>query len=79
MTTITRGEQSVTSESIMNYSNENKQAYPAIAADKKNLKFRVVEKVFVAHSNGCMFDDAVTAAVPNIHTLDKLAELGILT
>ena len=45
VTTITRGEQSVTSESVMNYSNENNQAYPSTNLSKKNLKFRVVEKV----------------------------------
>ena len=45
VTTITRGEQSVTSESVMNYSNENNQSYPSINNSKKNLKFRVVEKV----------------------------------
>merc|ERR1719367_2493185 len=44
VTTITRGEQSVTSESVMNYSNENNQAYPSTNLSKKNLKFRVVEK-----------------------------------
>ena len=45
VTTITRGEQSVTSESVLNYSNENKHSYPAINNNKKNLKFRVVEQV----------------------------------
>ena len=45
VTTITRGEQSVTSESVLNYSNENAQSYPSISNSKKNLKFRVVEKV----------------------------------
>ena len=45
VTTITRGEQSVTSESVMNYSNENSQAYPTTSMSKKNLKFRVVEQV----------------------------------
>ena len=45
VTTITRGEQSVSSESVMNYSNENNQAYPSTNLSKKNLKFRVVEKV----------------------------------
>lgn len=45
VTTITRGEQSVTSESVLNYSNDNKQAYPSTDHHKKNLKFRVVEKV----------------------------------
>ena len=45
VTTITRGEQSVTSESVLNYSNENKQSYPSTDHHKKNLKFRVVEKV----------------------------------
>ena len=45
VTTITRGEQSVTSESVLNYSNENNQSYPSINNSKKNLKFRVVEKV----------------------------------
>ena len=45
VTTITRGEQSVTSESVLNYSNENKHSYPSLNNNKKNLKFRVVEKV----------------------------------
>ena len=45
VTTITRGEQSVSSESVLNYSNENKHSYPAINNNKKNLKFRVVEQV----------------------------------
>ena len=45
VTTITRGEQSVTSESIMRYGSDNSQAYPAVTHDKKNLKFRVVDKV----------------------------------
>ena len=45
VTTITRGEQSVTSESVMSYSSDNSQKYPAIAPDKKNLKFRVVNQV----------------------------------
>ena len=47
VTTVTRGEQSVTNESVMSYSSDNAQRYPAIAADKKSLKFRVVdEKVY---------------------------------
>ena len=45
VTTITWGEQSVTSESVLNYSNEDKHSYPSINNHKKNLKFRVVEKV----------------------------------
>lgn len=45
VTTITKGEQSVTSESIMTYGSDHGQKYPAIAHDKKNLKFRVIEKV----------------------------------
>ena len=44
VTTITRGEQSVTSETVLNYNNENKQSYPTINNNKQNLKFRVVEK-----------------------------------
>ena len=44
VTTITRGEQSVTSETVMNYSNEDKQAYPTVNNNKRNLKFRVIEK-----------------------------------
>ena len=44
VTTITRGEQSVTSETEMNYSNEDKQAYPTVNNNKRNLKFRVIEK-----------------------------------
>ena len=47
VTTITRGEQSVTSETVLNYQNENKQAYPTLNNNKQNLKFRVVEKVIV--------------------------------
>lgn len=45
VTTVTRGEQSVTSESIMRYGSDNSQNYPAVAHDKKSLKFRVVDKV----------------------------------
>ena len=45
VTTITKGEQSVTSESIMTYGSDHGQKYPALAHDKKNLKFRVIEKV----------------------------------
>jgi len=45
VTTITRGEQSVTSETVLNYQNENKQSYPTVNNNKQNLKFRVVEKV----------------------------------
>jgi hypothetical protein len=45
VTTVTRGEQSVTSESIMRYGSDNSQTYPSVAHDKKSLKFRVVDKV----------------------------------
>ena len=45
VTTVTRGEQSVTSESIMKYGSDNSQIYPAVADDKRSLKFRVVDKV----------------------------------
>lgn len=45
VTTVTRGEQSVTSESIMKYGSDNSQIYPAVAHDKRSLKFRVVDKV----------------------------------
>ena len=45
VTTVTRGEQSVTSESIMRYGSDNSQTYPAVAHDKKSLKSRVVDKV----------------------------------
>ena len=45
VTTVTRGEQSVTSESIMRYGSDNSQTYPAVGHDKKSLKFRVVDKV----------------------------------
>ena len=48
VTTITKGEQSVTSESIMTYGSDHGQKYPALAHDKKNLKFRVIEKVCVS-------------------------------
>ena len=44
VTTVTRGEQSVTNESVMTYSSDNRQRYPAIAQDKKSLKFRVVDQ-----------------------------------
>jgi hypothetical protein len=44
VTTITRGEQSVRSETVMNYSNENKDSYPSVSSNKQSLKFRVVEK-----------------------------------
>ena len=43
VTTVTRGEQSVTSESLMSYASDNAQRYPAIAPDKRSLKFRVVD------------------------------------
>ena len=45
VTTVTRGEQSVTSESIMKYGSDNSQIYPAVSHDKRSLKFRVVDKV----------------------------------
>nr|XP_040567607.1 plectin-like isoform X3 [Lepeophtheirus salmonis] len=45
ITTVTRGEQSVTSESVMSYSTDNSQKYPAIASDKRSLKFRVVDEI----------------------------------
>lgn len=45
VTTITKGEQSVTSESVMRYDSDFGQKYPAISQDKKSLKFRVIEKV----------------------------------
>ena len=45
VTTVTRGEQSVSSESIMRYGSDNSQIYPAVAHDKRSLKFRVVDKV----------------------------------
>ena len=51
VTTITRGEQSVTSESVLNYSNENKHSYPSNNHNKKNLKFRVVDKVIQTASS----------------------------
>ena len=47
-TTVTRGEQSVTSESVMSYSSDGQQRYPAIAHDKRSLKFRVVDKVCIS-------------------------------
>ena len=43
VTTVTRGEQSVTSESVMSYSTDGAQRYPAVAHDKRSLKFRVVD------------------------------------
>lgn len=44
VTTVTRGEQSVTSESVMSYASDNARRYPgAITADKKSLKFRVLD------------------------------------
>ena len=45
VTTVTKGEQSVTSESVMHYGSDNAQRYPAVTHDKKSLKFRVVDKV----------------------------------
>lgn len=45
VTTVTRGEQSITSESVMHFGSDNSQRFPAVAHDKKNLKFRVVDKV----------------------------------
>lgn len=45
VTTVTRGEQSVTSESVMRYNSDNSQMFPVPAAieSKKSLKFRVVD------------------------------------
>jgi hypothetical protein len=52
VTTVTRGEQSVTSESLLTYSSEGAQRYPVRderGGDKRNLKFRVLDqKVVVA-------------------------------
>ena len=45
VTTVTRGEQSITSESVMHFGSDNAQRYPAVAHDKKSLKFRIVDKV----------------------------------
>ncbi len=53
VTTITRGEQSVTSETVLNYQNENKQSYPTVNNNKQNLKFRVVEKVTCPPPTSC--------------------------
>jgi hypothetical protein len=44
VTTVSRGEQSVTSESVMSYASDGSHKYPAIAHDKKSLKFRVVDE-----------------------------------
>ena len=53
VTTVTRGEQSVTSESVMSYSSDGAQRYPAIAQhDKRSLKFRVVDKVCMHFGQG---------------------------
>ena len=46
VTTVTRGDQTVTSESVMHFGSDNAQKYPAVAHDKKSLKFRVVDKVY---------------------------------
>ncbi len=43
VTTVTRGEQSVTSESVMRFESGDSHRYPAIREDKKSLKFRVVD------------------------------------
>ena len=48
VTTVTRGEQSVTSESVMHFGSDNAQRYPPVGHDKKSLKFRVIDKVFEA-------------------------------
>ena len=45
VTTVTKGEQSVTSESLMTYSSDNALKYPAQKQDKRSLKFRVVDEV----------------------------------
>ena len=45
VTTITKGEQTVTSESVMRYDSDFGQKYPAISQDKKSLKFRVIDQV----------------------------------
>ena len=47
VTTITRGEQSVRSETVLNYSSENKDSYPHVNTNKQSLKFRVVEKQII--------------------------------
>ena len=47
VTTITRGEQSVRSETVMNYSSEDKDAYPTVKRSNQSLKFRVVEKEII--------------------------------
>ena len=43
VTTVTRGEQSVTSESVMRYESGDKRTFPGLREDKKSLKFRVVD------------------------------------
>ena len=45
VTTVTRGEQTVTSESVMHFGSDSGQRYPAVTHDKRNLKFRVIDKV----------------------------------
>ena len=44
VTTVTRGEQSMTSESVMSYSSDSAQRYPQLQHDKRSLKFRVVDE-----------------------------------
>ena len=75
VTTITRGEQSVTSESVLNYSNENKHSYPAINNNKKNLKFRVVEQVTL-HP---IIDILAYYRRPNINEIHSPETWGSLT
>ena len=44
VTTVTRGEQSVTNESVMTYSSDNQRRYPELEQHKKSLKFRVLDQ-----------------------------------
>ena len=67
VTTVTKGEQSVTSESVMHYGSDNAQRYPAVTHDKKSLKFRVVDKV-----------KFVSLIMPNPSVFSKIQSFGIV-
>ena len=54
VTTITKGEQTVTSESVMRYDSDFGQKYPAISQDKKSLKFRVIDQVLISLGSPCV-------------------------
>ncbi|CAB4065281.1 DST [Lepeophtheirus salmonis] len=71
ITTVTRGEQSVTSESVMSYSTDNSQKYPAIASDKRSLKFRVVDEEDVSAKEALLrWSQKTTQRYPGVKVSD---------